>query len=70
MLPVPIVALIVKFVSLLAPVNAGLEPITRTLYAEPVAAVAGIVAEIVPELTDESVPMFTGLANEPVELDS
>jgi hypothetical protein len=43
---------------------------TRILYPVPTACPAGIVALIVPALWDVSVPILTGVANEPEEFDN
>ena len=52
------------------PVIAGFELTTRILYAVPEGVPPGMVAAIVPEFTDDRVPIATGLVNEPVELES
>jgi hypothetical protein len=65
-------AFIVILVPLSAPVTAGLLLITLILYPAPVAAAAGIVVLIVPELTllFASVPIIVGAAKEPEAFES
>jgi hypothetical protein len=61
-------ALIVMLLLLIVPVFTGALLITRILYPAPVGVFEGIVAIMVPAAVDVSVPMFTGLVNEPVAL--
>ena len=61
-------ALIVRLLLLIVPVFTGALLITLILYREPVGVFEGIVVTIVPAAVEVSVPITTGVVNDPLEL--
>jgi hypothetical protein len=63
-------AVTVRFAPLSLPVTAGVELITRILYAPPAACPNGIVAVMVPAVVEVTLPIAVGATKEPAAFES